>query len=89
MGTLTGIFFLKVFVYVKMFYLHGCFWTMRMPVSHGSQKKFSDPLEIELHMWVLGIKVGSSGRAVSILHSWVSSPLQGFFKNIRSENMRV
>lgn len=36
-------------------------------VAFGNQKKASDLLELELQVWVLGIKPRASGRAVAVL----------------------
>lgn len=63
-------------------YLYGCFAYVYVP---GTQKKSSYPLDLEpqmlyklkaicYNMWVLGIKPGSSVRAISALICWVTSP---------------
>ena len=59
-------FHLKIFIfilYVWLFCLIICGYTSCMPGALGSQKRVSDPLELELQM-VVGIESGSSGRAV-------------------------
>lgn len=47
---------------------------------HGSQQGVSDPPELEVQVfvdlwtWVLGTKLGSSGRAASVLNHCAVSP---------------
>jgi hypothetical protein len=58
---------------VWVFCLHICLCTVCVPGAHGSQRRVSDPLELELQFVVschvvLGIKPRSSEKVVSSLN---------------------
>lgn len=61
----TKFFKIFLFLYVWVFGLHVHLHTMCMPGAQGDQNGAQDPLELELQMvvWMLGIKPGPSGRA--------------------------
>jgi len=72
-------FFCSVYLCTWVFCQYLYMSTMCVLDTCGSQKRVSDPLELELqmvvsHMWVPGTELRSSARAVSTSDCWASLP---------------
>lgn len=68
-----------IFVFVSIYVAQGWVWCVHVSTSIGRiHQKASDPLELKLQavvsylMWVLGVELRSSGRAVSTPNWWLS-----------------
>jgi hypothetical protein len=71
------VFIFIIFCVQDCFFLHLCLCIRYMPSTSGSQKRASDPLDVEFqrvvsHHWVLGIEPRSSARVSSALNCWAS-----------------
>ena len=69
------VFYINLFYYVLVLYMHVCKWTTCMPGAHKGQKKAPGFPELKwqavvmLAMWVLGIKPESSAKRANALNA--------------------